>query len=170
MPMKSVLLVLTLSVAGVGQLCAAEPFKKPPKWVTGCESKMKDQFGDAKRQYCFLAVSNDRGASLLMDDNSFVMDFEVILEVDARGVRIMKPLPRRLCGSKGSPTRIAVDGQRIDRLPVAKQVQAMMAGQRLVWEEQGEWPGCSIAPFGTYLDGMREAVEALNSKWQALAR
>lgn len=148
---------------------AAEPFASPPKWVTGCESANRDQFGDAKRRYCFLAVSNQPGSSLLMDDRSFVMTFEVVLEVDSRGVRVIKPRPRRLCEAKGAPARIAVDGRRIDGLAPTAQVQAMLAGHRLVWEQQAEWPYCGIAAYGTYLDGMRGAVESLRVKWEAVA-
>jgi hypothetical protein len=147
----------------------AEPFDKPPRWDTGCESATKDQFGDRKRQYCFLAVNNDPGINLLMDNNSFVMRYEVLLEVDAAGVKIIKPRPRQLCEAHGAPTRIAVDGRRIDGLPVIKQVQAMLAGRRLVWEEQAEWPYCGIAPHGTYLDGMRQALERLRAQWAEIA-
>jgi len=147
----------------------AEPFNKPPRWVSGCESVAKDQFGDRKRRYCFLAVNNDPGIDLLMDDNSFVMRYEILLEVDAAGVKIIKPRPRQLCEAQGTPTRIAVDGRRIDGLPVIKQVRAMLAGRRLGWEEQAEWPYCGIAPHGTYLDGMRQALERMQAQWAEIA-
>lgn len=161
-------IALSLSSSAAPASSSFKVFDRPPKWLTGCDAKRKDAFGDSKRVYCWLTVSNSPSALELMDDNSFVMSYETILEVDAKGIKIRKPLPRRLCEAKGSPRRIAVDGKRIDALPTLQQIQAMLAGKKLVWETQAEWPYCGIAGHGTYLDGMREAMEELQSKWNAI--
>lgn len=134
----------------------------PPKWSIGCDAKTKDQFGDSKRSYCWLYVVNS-GAQL-MDDNAWVMLRTKLFEIDAKGLTLAKPRKAdRLC--ERTPIRIAVDGNRIDALPPAKQIEAILAGSRLTWEQQAGWPYCGIAPHGTYLDGVRAAVDDLKARW-----
>jgi hypothetical protein len=145
------------------------PMTAPPEWSSGCDAKTKDQFGDKKRSYCWLFVNNLGNPGQIMDDNAYVIKHETLFEIDGKGLHLRRPKKvDRLC--KGEPKRIAVDGIRIDHLFEAKQIEAILAGNRLVWEKQAKWPYCGIAPHGTYLTGVREAVAELRAKWAARPR
>ena len=168
--MKKAVLALSILCAAANNAQAFEVFDRPPKWIIGCDNKKKDAFGVSKRAYCWLSVSNNPSATELMDDNSFVISNETIIEVDVKGIKIITPRHKKLCVAKGSPKRIAVDGKRIDGISTLKQLQKMLTGKRLAWEKQADWPNCGIAGYGTYLDGFREALDDLHVKWDATSQ
>lgn len=139
----------------------------PPEWSIGCDDRGHDQFGDRHRRYCWLALSNLGADSMIMDDNSWVIRYVNLIEIDATSFRLNKPKKTdTLCA--GTPKRIAVDGVRIDHLPEAKQIEAIIQGHRLSWEEQRPWPTCGIAPHGTYLTGIGPAFGALLLRWKEI--
>ncbi len=137
-----------------------------PKWDVGCEAGPTDQFGDRKREYCWLKLDNPAPGVQIMDDNSYAMKHETIFEVDAEGVKFIKP--HKVSACDGAPRRIAVDGKRIDQLSEKDQIEAVLKGSRLVREEQGKWPYCGIAPNGTYLQGVRPGYDRMMQQWRAL--
>lgn len=140
------------------------PQSATPEWKTGCETRKTDQFGDAKKQYCFLALSNHHIREQLMEDNSYLSRWAVLFHIDQDGLHFTPPRKGDdLC--KGAPKRIAVDGNRIDQLKPSEQIERLMHGKTLVWEEQADWPYCGIAPHGTNLHGIRVAIEKLKQEW-----
>lgn len=139
-----------------------------PEWKTGCEARTKDQFGDPKQQYCFLALSNYHIREQLMEDLSYLIRWVALVRIDHQGLRLSTPRKASpLC--KTEPKRIAVDGKRIDHLPRPEQIEILSRGKTLVWEEQAEWPACGVAPHGTNLHGIGPAIEKLKEEWSSVA-
>lgn len=165
--MRYLIAIAALAAAGAPCLARAEAM---PKWEIACERPIKDKFGEKTRQYCSLLVFNQKasGSPFVMDDGTtFVMNSRTVLEIDARGIHPKRPPAGRYCPS--SILRIAVDGKRIDALPALQQIQAMVKGQTLVWEEQADWPTCqNKAPHGTTLEGFQEALKDLDRQFQAI--
>ncbi len=139
-------------------------YKGSPKFSHGCDFRGKDQFGDKVRTYCWLSVNNLSGAGLLIG-LSYKIGLETIVEVDEKGVRLVKSPAWEGC--EGFPRRVAVDGRRIDALPQAQQMSAMRDGEIFVREEQAPWPGCGIAPHATRLTGFGEALDEMLAQWAA---
>jgi hypothetical protein len=126
-----------------------------PQWSVSCTGG-KDQFGDKQRKYCKLYVSNATvGRSVMNDGQTFYFSGPVV-EVDQRGLRLLKPPRRAPCAS--GPVRIAVDAKRVDALPAVQQLKAMTIGDSFIWEQQAEWPHCNMAPYGSQLAGFRDGL------------
>lgn len=167
-------IVRWLSLVGGLGIAVASPalaqiptMHSPPKWQVGCDSSSKDQFGDKTRKYCWLTINNLSSIGKLMDDSSYPIRYAKLFELDHQGFHLIKPRKAdRLCGL--APKRIAVDGKRIDDLPETEQVVAILYGQRLVWEDQAEWPSCGIAPHGTYLNGIEGAMAEMIKQWEII--
>lgn len=115
-----------------------------------------------------LSNLNRSNASLLMDDNSWIIDIVTFMKIDHSGIRINYPTTTKGCSL--GPKRVAVDGIRIDGLPVERQIDAISKGQRFTWEQQGRLPDCNIAPHGTYLAGAAKAIAQLKAKWATISR
>lgn len=165
--MKRLLTAIALTLTTITP-AAAEAL---PRWSVACEAKKRDQFGEKSRHFCSLLVFNSKGnGSLVMDDGrTFVMNSRIILEIDARGPRLMKPPKGNYCPA--STLRVAVDGKRIDMLPSPQQLTALRSGQTFVWEEQADWPSCqNKAPHGTTLHGFPEALADLERRYRAIER
>lgn len=85
----------------------------PPKWTTGCDAKGKDAFGDSQRRYSFFNAGtaflmvNITGLPQYNPDFSWLLNGEVIIEIDASGEHVLNAMPGRYCSTK--PRRLAVD-------------------------------------------------------------
>ena len=165
--MPTLVIPLSLLLSGISAFDKLPP-DAAPKWSTGCEASKADQFGDPKRQHCYLMLNNLHHREQLMEDNSYVIRLETLILVDKNGLRLDAPRKSSsLC--KNEPRRIAVDGQRIDQLPAAQQIERIIGGRTLVWEKQADWPYCGIAPHGTNLHGIGPAITKLQQEWAAIS-
>jgi hypothetical protein len=72
-------------------------------------------------------------------------------------------VPHEAC--EYTPHAIAVDGQRIDTLPVGEQIEAVIAGNSLtreVWDPtKGSWPYCLTEDATVSLKGSTEVYQRL---------
>lgn len=162
------LIIGILMIFKAAPVMAIETYNGSPEWKVGCEAAARDQFGDAQKQYCWMFVHNPRGYGKLLPDNSYVMTTEDIFKVDKSGIHVIPPKSSLYC--KAKPRRMAVDGKRIDGLPVSKQIEAILSGREFIKEKQAEYPYCGIAPYGTFLDGVRSAFQDMNSRWSKLPK
>jgi hypothetical protein len=142
------------------------PVTAPPIWTTECDFKPRTPFGEKRRQYCFLTLSNLSNPGFLMPDGSWKIGYTTLIEIDAVGIKVIRP---KAYGSpcRGAPRKIAVDGRRIDGRSHVAQIEALASGSSFAWESQRPWPHCTIAVDGSLLAGFSDALREMQAKWAA---
>ncbi|MDQ0305343.1 hypothetical protein [Ancylobacter polymorphus] len=168
--MRAILSLLTaIFFATVSQRGTAETFfeelqyKGTPEFTFGCDFEKNDAFGEARRNYCWMTVNNTGKGRLI--GSSQILNIKKIVEIDAKGLRLVKPTHWDECGI-GAPKRMAVDGVRIDKMDIKNQIKTMKSGNIFVREEQALWPYCGISPYATSLQGFGEALDSMISAWE----
>lgn len=133
------------------------------KWSTGCQDDQKDPYGKLiEREKCWAMVSYHKTTEF-----GLPVGVATIFEIDHRGPRLTQnsEFDADICEEK--PTRIAVDGRRIDQLPMQQRIEAVLAGQRLVREADRSWPHCNVYNETTTVSGARQAYNEMTRLWAA---
>ena len=132
-----------------------------------CSLKNKDEFGDAAYRHCTVSVTSPDYKTPI---GPLRMNYETLMIIDLSGIHLLRPKKSHpACDT--SPQRIAIDEKRIDQQPESSQIEELLRGQKLVWEEQSKWPYCVVSPHATSLLGLRDEVDAAKEKsWPHLRR
>jgi hypothetical protein len=88
-----------------------------------------------------------------------------LFEIDANGPRLTSnpDLDPDVCPEK--PTRMAVDGMRIDKFPMARRIEAVLDGRRFTREKDRGWPYCNVYNETMSVRGARAAYDEMVAKW-----
>ncbi|MDT6940771.1 hypothetical protein RI570_11490 [Brucella pseudogrignonensis] len=133
------------------------------KWSTGCQPDQKDPYGKLiERSKCWAMVT-----SFGQSDEGVAIGVATLFEVDHKGPRLTSnpDLDRDLCDEK--PVRMAVDGKRIDQLPMPQRIEAVLSGNRFTREKDRGWPHCNVYNETTTVKGARVAYNEMMTKWQS---
>jgi hypothetical protein len=148
-----------------------QPLSTPDKfeigqesWSVGCEPDQYDPYGKlVEKSQCWVLVSYFGSRN-----EGRTMTGEFIFKVDAaKGPYLVLPpaLDTNICDEV--PKRKAVDGKRIDGLPMSKQIEAVLNGSLYVREDDRPWPDCNVYNEVTTIAGARRAYERMMAKWNA---
>ncbi|MBP2236285.1 hypothetical protein J2Z31_002799 [Sinorhizobium kostiense] len=161
--------LLTLTILAACQAAAPQQAPVPSsawaeeKWSTGCQDDQRDPYGKLiEREKCWAMVSYHQTT-----DFGLPIGVATIFEIDHRGPRLTQnsEFDADICDEK--PIRVAVDGRRIDQLPMQQRIEAVLAGQRLVREADREWPHCNVYDETTTVSGARQAYDEMTRLWVA---
>lgn len=157
-------LVFALALATLGASCAASPHPSKSltdtSWSVGCQGTQKDQYG--------AVIGQEKCWAMISAFNANIMDglsigVSNIFEIDKNGPRMPRAIGDRSCAV--TPRRVAVDGERIDHLPMQKQIAAVLGGRRLVRERIRGWPYCNLQDESADLTGAKAAYENMVAQW-----
>lgn len=139
---------------------------KPTEWAVHCHGVLKNRYGEVTNQpMCFVIASSLESGW----ENGRQMSANSIFKVDSTGPRFVNEFSYdRYCRSR--PTKIAVDGVRIDHLSTAEQLSRVRAGSRLVRQHGTPWPNCYLQDETMSLVGAETAFNEMLSRWQELKR
>lgn len=156
------LAVLTSSGCVTARKTESEPAFA--KLSVGCNINVKDPYGKwIGPDYCWVQSPVN---SALAFPNALPMTASTFIVVDDNGPRLLKQEKRSsLCDRV--PVRVAVDGQRIDILPMQEQISRVVAGETLVREEARPWPYCNLINVATRLDGAAAAIDEAKALWDS---
>ncbi|MGV1900752.1 hypothetical protein ACQZ6V_10725 [Agrobacterium sp. 22-3674b3] len=130
-------------------------------WSTGCQPDQLDPYGKRiENAKCWAMVSN-----FARSNEGTSIGVATIFEVSKKGALLTSnhDLDGDLCDEK--PTRIAVDGKRIDQLAMKDRIDAVLNGKRLTREKDRGWPYCNVYNETTTIDGARAAYQEMMEKW-----
>ncbi|MEX0753240.1 MAG: hypothetical protein WD073_09995 [Xanthobacteraceae bacterium] len=153
--------------AGAGVSNANDFTTGTDKWSVGCQDDQRDPYGKpVEKAKCWTFVTYN-GQS----NDGISMIVATIFEVSAaEGPRLVTPpaLDTHVCG--GTPRRKAVDGRRIDLLPMKQQIDAVLKGSMYVRETDRPWPYCNVYNQVTSLTGAKRAYDRMISLWSDKSR
>lgn len=132
-------------------------------WSSGCQDDQLDPYGKlVERAKCWTMVSD-----FTRSDEGAPVGVKTIFEIDAKGTRMVanRAYDTDICGEV--PKRIAVDGRRIDTLPMPQRIDAALAGQRVTREKDRPWPYCNVMNETMSMVGARAAYDQMVAAWQA---
>ncbi|WP_126010325.1 hypothetical protein [Georhizobium profundi] len=132
------------------------------KWQTGCQDDQVNAYGEeTSRAKCWAMVSDFSTSDLGMS-----IGVATIFEIDHNGPRMTenRALDTEICDEV--PTKIAVDGRRIDQLSMPQRIEAVINGQRLVRQKDRPWPYCNVYNETTTLSGARNAYDEMVRLWE----
>lgn len=166
--MKAIVTVTFLTVAL--SACVADTYTPDlsyadEKWSTGCQDDQYDPYGKLiEKAKCWAMVSYFQQSI-----DGLPIGVATIFEIDARGPRMTKNTAYDTDICDEVPIRIAVDGKRIDQLPMKDRIEAVLAGHRLVREKDRPWPYCNVYNEVTTVTGARSAYDEMVGLWASRA-
>jgi hypothetical protein len=135
-------------------------------WAIECNRTLTDKFGDvSKKPTCSATIQHEREKKEYVRYGEIM--FDPVFLIDERGLRLGREFHSEPC--RYGPARIAVDGTRIDTLPVDEQIKHLSNGRVLLRERQKSWPHCDLETYGWYLNGAKAAYETMMQMWPKFA-
>lgn len=148
-------LLLLITTLAVPESTHAEVYDYG-SWSFACAKDHKDPYGDVLvKRHCWAMLCGQSGS---------IRCVRVFYFSHKHGERIAWNDSHHLCDYP--PRKIAVDGRRIDTLPMPQQIEAVVKGDsmtREVWENgtDGSWPYCSTTDVTVSLKGSAEVYHRL---------
>lgn len=133
------------------------------RWDVGCQDDQTDPYGvkiEPAKCWAMVSFSGTR-------DEGLAVSAGTIFEVDAAGPRLKKSEAFSTDVCDEYPVRRAVDGRRIDRLPMSKQIEAVTHGTVFVLEADRPWPYCNVYNEVTTTLGAKRAYERMMALWHS---
>ncbi len=146
----------------------ADDNRRKSGWSVGCQSKHFDAYGKfVEGAKCWATLSETDPKYSIQEYIGRPMLVSRMFVVDSSGPRLVKnkALDTDLCGDH--PKRVAVDGVRIDRMPMKDQIARVVNGKRIVRERDNPWPYCAVFDETASLTGAKEAYDQMMMMWNS---
>lgn len=155
--------VALLAGCSAAAMQSASTTTKQAEWTTGCQDDQIDPYGKlVERAKCWTMVSD-----FTRSNDGAPVGVDTIFEINAKGARMVEntAFDTDICAEV--PKRIAVDGRRIDTLPMPARIEAALAGQRVTREKDRPWPYCNVMNETMSMAGARAAYDQMVAAWRA---
>ena len=137
---------------------------KPTEWSVHCHGVLTNRYGEVTNQPMCFVIASSREFGW---EHGRQMSANSIFKVDSTGARFANEFSYdRYCKSR--PTKVAVDGARIDHLSKSEQLSRALTGARLIRQHGTPWPNCYLQDETMSLVGAQTAFDEMLSRWKEL--